>query len=166
MKQVSTEIEQLQNGAGRLVQTLEQSSLDVWASGTSGFGRSRDKTVSYYVKGLIIAFLLDARIRHASEGKHSLDDMMRLAYKRYGGENGFTPEQFRVTAQEIAGTDLKEWFRKAISSTEELDYRRHSTGMACGLATRLPQTRRRQTNRRPPGSSKFAKTLPNLRRTT
>ena len=27
-----------------------------------------------------------------------------------------------MTAQEIAGTDLKEWFRKTISSTEELDY--------------------------------------------
>ena len=47
---------------------------------------------------------------------------MKLAYKRYGGDRGFTPEQFRLTAQEIAGVDLKEWFRKNISSTEELDY--------------------------------------------
>ena len=47
---------------------------------------------------------------------------MRLAYKLYGGERGFTPEQFRLTAEEIAGVDLKEWFRKTISSTEELDY--------------------------------------------
>jgi hypothetical protein len=47
---------------------------------------------------------------------------MRLAYKRYAGERGFTPEQFRLTAEEVAGGDLKDWFRKAISSTEELDY--------------------------------------------
>ncbi len=47
---------------------------------------------------------------------------MRLAYKLYGGERGFTAEQFRVAAEEIAGVDLKEWFRKTISSTDELDY--------------------------------------------
>ena len=35
---------------------------------------------------------------------------------------GFTPEQFRKTAEEVAGVDLKEWFRKAVSSVEELDY--------------------------------------------
>ena len=119
---VSADIEQLQNSPGRLVQSLEQSSLDVWSSGTSGIGRNREKTVNYYVKGLIVGFLLDARIQHATEGKKTLDTLMKLAYKRYGGERGFTPEQFRATAEEVAGTDLKEWFRKTISSTEELDY--------------------------------------------
>ena len=47
---------------------------------------------------------------------------MRLAYKRYSGDRGFTPDQFRATAEEVAGRDLKEWFRKSVSSTEELDY--------------------------------------------
>ena len=47
---------------------------------------------------------------------------MRLAYERYAGERGFTPQQFRTAAGEVAGVDLTEWFRKAISSTEELDY--------------------------------------------
>jgi hypothetical protein len=28
----------------------------------------------------------------------------------------------RTTAEEVAGVDLQEWFRKALSSTEELDY--------------------------------------------
>lgn len=119
---VSAHIDSLQNSPGRLVQSLEQSSLDVWSSGTSGVGRNRDKTVDYYVKGPIVGFLLDARIQLATGGKKSLDDLMRLAYKLYGGERGFTAEQFRVAAEEIAGVDLKEWFRKTISSTDELDY--------------------------------------------
>ncbi len=119
---VSSLIDRLQNSPGRLVQSLEQSSLDVWSSGVSGIGRNRDNKVSYYEKGLIVGFLLDARIQHATAGKKSLDDLMRQAYKLYGGERGFTPEQFRLTAQEIAGADLKEWFRKNVSSTEELDY--------------------------------------------
>ena len=87
----------------------------------SGVGSS-PTTVSYYIKGPIAGFLLDARIRRATEGKKSLDDLMRLAYGRYSGEHGFTADQFRKAAEEVAGIDLKEWFRKAISSPEDLDY--------------------------------------------
>jgi predicted metalloprotease with PDZ domain len=119
---LSSHIDQVQNSPGRLVQSLEQSSLDVWSSGVSGVRRDRNKTVDYYAKGPIVGFLLDARIQRATSGKKSLDDVMRQAYKLYAGERGFTPDEFRLTAQGIAGADLKEWFRKNISSTEELDY--------------------------------------------
>jgi len=119
---LSSHIAQLQNAPGRLLQTLEQSSLDVWSSGTSGVGRDSATKVSYYVKGPVVGFLLDAKIQRATGGKKSLDDVMRLAYKRYSGERGFTPEQFRKIAEEMAGVDLKDWFGKAISSVEELDY--------------------------------------------
>jgi predicted metalloprotease with PDZ domain len=119
---MSSHIGQLQTAPGRLVQTLEQASLDVWSSGTSGVGRDRASTVSYYVKGPVVGFLLDARIRRLTADKQSFDDVMRLAYKRYSGERGFTAEEFRKTAEEIAGVDLKEWFRRALASTEELDY--------------------------------------------
>ncbi|MEW6207182.1 MAG: hypothetical protein AB1631_02375 [Acidobacteriota bacterium] len=120
---LSSQIEQLQNTPGRLVQTLEQSSLEVWSTPTSGLAQSNSaNTVSYYLKGPIAGFLLDAKIRRATNDKKSLDDVMRLAYRRYSRARGFTAEQFRATAEEIAGIDLKEWFRRAISSTEELDY--------------------------------------------
>jgi predicted metalloprotease with PDZ domain len=119
---MSSHITSVQNSPGRLVQTLEQSSLDVWTAGTSGVGQDPNTTVSYYEKGPIVAFLLDARIRRLTNGRKSLDDAMRLAYKRYSGARGFTPAQFRATMEEVAGTDLQEWFRRAIGSTEELDY--------------------------------------------
>jgi predicted metalloprotease with PDZ domain len=118
---MSTSIRQLQQSPGRLVQTLEQSSWDVWTNSMSGVNPNAT-TVSYYVKGAVVAFLLDARIRRATGGARSLDDVMRLAYERYAGARGFTPEEFRATAEEVAGTDLREWFRKALASTEELDY--------------------------------------------
>jgi predicted metalloprotease with PDZ domain len=119
---ISGHIGQLQTAPGRLVQTLEQSSLDVWSGGTSGVGRNRSTTVSYYVKGPVVGFLLDAKIRHATGDKKGFDDAMRLAYTRYAGERGFTAEQFRATTEEIAGLNLKEWFHHALASTEELDY--------------------------------------------
>ncbi len=119
---MSSSISQLQNSPGRLVQTLEQSSLDVWSSGTSGVARDRSKSVSYYVKGPVVGLLLDAKIRRATGDRKSLDDVMRLAYQQYAGDHGFTPDQFRAAAEEVAGIDLNDWFKKAISSTEELDY--------------------------------------------
>ncbi len=122
LSMLSANISSLQNSPGRLKQTLEQASIDVWNSGTSGVGRDAKNLISYYVKGPVAGFLLDARIQRVTGGRKSLDDVMRLAYKRYSGARGFTPEQFRKTAEDVAGVDLKEWFRNAISSVEELDY--------------------------------------------
>ncbi len=118
---LSSAIRQLQTQPGRLVQTVEQSSYDVWTNSLSGI-RPDSTTVSYYIKGQVLGFLLDARVRRATAGRRSLDDVMRLAYRRYAGPIGFTPEQFQETASEVAGMDLEEWFRLAIASTEELDY--------------------------------------------
>ena len=122
LSRLSSNIGQLQSAPGRLLQTLEQASLDVWNSGTSGIGRDTATKVSYYVKGPVVGFLLDAKIQRVTRGKKNLGDVMRLAYKRYSGERGFTAEQFVQTTEEVAGVDLKEWFRKALASTEELDY--------------------------------------------
>ena len=119
---LSSNITSLQNSPGRLKQTLEQASLDVWTSGTSGVGRDPQNLLSYYVKGPVVGWLLDAKIQRATAGKKSLDDVMRLALKRYGGARGFTPEQFRQTAENVAGIDLKAAFRSWLASTEELDY--------------------------------------------
>jgi predicted metalloprotease with PDZ domain len=121
LARLSGNIGRLQASPGRLKQTLEQASLDVWTSSFSGLGGD-NKTVSYYVKGPVVAFLLDAKVRQETKGARSLDDVMRLAYERYSGAKGFTSEKFRKTAEDVTGIDLEAWFKKAIGSTEELDY--------------------------------------------
>ena len=89
---LSSAIRRLQDSPGRLLQSLEQSSLEVWTNSNSGVGAA-PTTVSYYVKGQVVGFLLDARIRVATEGRRGFGDVMRLAYQRYGGDRGFTPEE-------------------------------------------------------------------------
>jgi predicted metalloprotease with PDZ domain len=84
--------------------------------------RDTDNAVSYYVKGPVVGFLLDARIRRATDGKRSLDDVMRMAYDRYSGPQGFTPEEFVAVAEEVSGVDLDDWFHHHLDSTKELDY--------------------------------------------
>ncbi len=119
---LSSSIRAVQTSPGRLVQTLDQASLDVWGEGGSGIGQNRDSTVSYYDKGVAVGFLLDARIRHDTDGRKGLGDVMRLAYERYSGARGYTPEQFQRTADEVAGRSLGGFFHRVLATTEELDY--------------------------------------------
>ena len=74
------------------------------------------------MKGSILGWLLDARVQHATNGRKSFDDVMRLAYERYSGARGFTPSDFAAVASEVAGTDLTAFFNKSLRTTEELDY--------------------------------------------
>jgi len=112
----------LQNTPGRLVTPLEQNSYDAWIKLYHSDENTQNTAISYYTKGEIVGLLLDAKIRKATGGAKSLDDVMRLAYQRYSGDHGYTPEQIRATASEVAGADLSEWFTTALDTTKELDY--------------------------------------------
>lgn len=111
----------LQSSPGRLLQSVERSSLEVWSNSLSGVNAGPG-TVSYYNKGQVIGLLLDAKIRRATNGRRSFDDAIRLAYRRYGAERGYTTDQLRRTFEEVAGVPLATWYQSAVSSTDELDY--------------------------------------------
>jgi len=122
LRSLSETIGHLQETPGRLVQPVESASFDAWIKLYRPNENSSNTSISYYTKGDVIGFLLDARIRKATQDRKSLDDVMRLAYERYSGRRGYTPEQFRQVASEVAGQDLDPWFHKALETTEELDY--------------------------------------------
>lgn len=122
LRAMSSAIGQLQTTPGRLVQPVETSSFDTWIKLYRPNENSGNTSISYYTKGEVIGLLLDARIRKVTNGAKSLDDVMVLAYKRYGGAKGFTPEEFRRTASEVAGSDLSAWFKDVLETTKELDY--------------------------------------------
>jgi predicted metalloprotease with PDZ domain len=122
LDELSTHIETLQNTPGRLVTSAAMSSYDTWIKQYRPDENTPNTTVNYYPKGAVIAFLLDARIRHATNGEKSLDDGMRLAYERYSGAQGYTVEQFYRTMSEVAGIDLRPWFAQTAESAGELDY--------------------------------------------
>jgi predicted metalloprotease with PDZ domain len=122
LEDVSDTIELLQTTPGRLVQSAEMASFDAWIKYYRPDENSNNTSISYYTKGTVIAFLLDAKIRKATNGSKSLDDVMRTAYQRFSGPKGYTPEEFRAVAEQIAGVSLTSFWESSVESTRELDY--------------------------------------------
>jgi predicted metalloprotease with PDZ domain len=122
LEELSDNIEQVQTRPGRLVTPVGMASYDTWIKQYRPDENTANTSIDYYPKGAVIAFLLDAKIRKATNGAKSLDDAMRLAYQRYSGAKGYTLDQFYGTMNEVAGIDLKPWFHSAVDTTDELDY--------------------------------------------
>jgi predicted metalloprotease with PDZ domain len=102
---------------GRLVQTLEQSSSQM-------FDRlPADRKVDYYVKGPVVGLVLDADIRQHTNGKKSMDDVMRLEYRRWSGARGYTAADFARTMSDAAGFDVGPLLHSLVATTAEVDYR-------------------------------------------
>jgi len=122
LEALSNQIEALQTTPGRLVQSAAMASYDAWVKQYRPDENSPNVSISYYTKGAVIAFVLDGKIRKATSGTKSLDDVMRAAYEKYSGAHGFTPEQFRQVAEQVSGLNLQEFWKNAVEGTGELDY--------------------------------------------
>ena len=122
LEALSRRIRGLQTTPGRAVQSVTLASWDAWIKFYRNDENSRNSSVSYYTKGAVVGFLLDVRIRAATGGARSLDDVLRRAYARYSGDRGFTPAEFRAAAEAVAGAPLSGWFAHALDSTGELEY--------------------------------------------
>jgi predicted metalloprotease with PDZ domain len=119
---ISNQIENLQNTPGRLVQSVEQASFDAWIKYYRPDENSPNVAVSYYTKGAVLGFLLDAKIRAATKGEKSLDDVMRTAFAKFSGARGFTPDEFRAVAEQVSGVSLASFWATAVEGKAELDY--------------------------------------------
>ncbi len=91
--------------------SLEAVSLDSWLDWTAPYLTFR----TYYVKGSLAALDLDLRIRRASGGKHSLDDLMRTLLEDPDlARLGYTPADLRFQAARLAGGSLDAWFEETV----------------------------------------------------
>ena len=119
---LSRAVEEVQTTPGRLVQPVTLASWDAWIKAYRPDENLANTAIDYYSKGAVIAFLLDMRLRRASDDGWTLDDVMRRAYQLYSGPRGFTDEQFIAVVREIGGAATADWLRRVTSTTAELDY--------------------------------------------
>lgn len=89
-------------------------------------------SLSYYLKGELIALNLDLLIRGWTRGQRSLDDVMRRAYDEfylkspnasyYLKGRGYTIDDFARVTSEVAGRDMTEWFARYVRGVDPLPY--------------------------------------------
>ena len=123
---LSEQVRSLQTTPGRLEQPVEAASFDAWIKYYRTDENTPNTAISYYVKGAVIGFLLDAHVRRLTDGAKSLDDVMRLMRSRFSGEKGFSREDVRTVVAEVAGAsharDIRAWMTRALETTAELDH--------------------------------------------
>jgi predicted metalloprotease with PDZ domain len=104
---------------GRRRQTIEESSFDAWIKFYKPDENSPNSVVSYYSKGAMIALALDLEIRLKTAGRHSLDDVMRALWKKYGMESsrGLAEGGLEQIVEDVTGQNLDEFFKQALRTT-------------------------------------------------
>ena len=123
LRAVAENIDKEDNRPGRKVMSLETSSWLAWTKLYLADEDFINTGVSYYSRGAQVGLLLDARIRALSGGRRSLDDAIKLAYKRHGWPKpGFAERGFEAICEEIAGRKLTRFWHAHVQGTRELDY--------------------------------------------
>ncbi|THF67466.1 M61 family metallopeptidase [Pseudothauera nasutitermitis] len=108
-------------GAGRLRQSVAESSFDAWTKYYRQDENAPNAIVSYYAKGALIALALDLRLRAESAGGRSLDDVMRLLWRRHGQTGvGVAEDGVFAAVGEIGGEALARWLRRVVEGTQDL----------------------------------------------
>ncbi|HEX2091513.1 MAG TPA: PDZ domain-containing protein, partial [Longimicrobiaceae bacterium] len=127
----------LEGTPGRFAQTLEEASFDAWIKYYRQDENAPNSQISYYLKGAMVALLLDLRIRELTGGAKSLDDVVLLLWERYGKRDvGFPEGGIQDLVEEVCGDRLDAFFDAYLRTTEELDFDRYLA--AAGLERAAP----------------------------
>ena len=125
----------IENAAGSRLTSADESSLSASYIDDAPHAQRTDlgnTAISYYPKGELIALVLDLIIRGRTNGKASLDDVMRKMYDEfylrssnnsyYLRGRGYTPEDLQRVASEVSGVDLTEFFERYTRTPQVLPY--------------------------------------------
>lgn len=123
---LSESLTQHMSCTARLRQSLAESSFDAWIKYYKPDGNRPNAVVSYYVKGGLVAMALDAHIRRMSKNEHSLDDVLRYAYRQFveaGSDYAGLDEDFiGELIWEATGVDVTDQLQAWVYGCEEPDY--------------------------------------------
>ena len=124
LRVVAGDISGVENAPGNRVQSAAESSFDAWIKYYRPNENSANSTVSYYSKGAVLGSLLNLAILASTDGQRSMDDLMRYLYGEYykKQKRGFTDDEFRKAAEQIAGKPLADFFDNGVNGTGPLNY--------------------------------------------
>jgi predicted metalloprotease with PDZ domain len=149
LDRMAGEVRALREDPGRKLMSAESSSFHAWFYDRSPQMQETNfanTTISYYNKGAILGMLLDLKIRSATHGEKSLDDVMRLMYRKfyerpattyYLPGRGYTEKDVLDAVSQVSGSDFAPFFQQYIAGTAPLPYEEvlAKAGLALHIAT-------------------------------
>jgi predicted metalloprotease with PDZ domain len=120
LKSLSSSITATMNRQGAYHQSLHEASFDAWIKEYRPNENSINSQISYYLKGAVVAAILDIEIIKATNGQKNLDDLMKYLYNNFylKQNKGFTDAEFYAAINTVAGKniDMKYWVEQANSA--------------------------------------------------
>ncbi len=131
---LAREIRQFHQEPGRRLMSAEQSSFDAWfydrapQMQETNFANS---TISYYNKGAVLGLLLDLELRERTDGRKSLDDVLRSMYQEfyeappstyYLPGKGYTEQDILDALNRVSGGGFTSFFKNYVEGTDPLPY--------------------------------------------
>lgn len=87
-----------------------------------GPGALGDNTASPHLQGELIGAMLDLEIRHATSGRKSMDDVMRLMLARFSGQRGFTSRDVEHVVAEVCACHVSKFFDNYVLGANPIDF--------------------------------------------
>lgn len=111
------------NRPGARLQSLEGASFDAWVKFNKPTPDSANSTVSFYSKGALVNFLLDADIRASSGNAASLDGVMRALNERFplAGTTTYDNDSILTILRELTRKDYSSFFDSYVRGTAPID---------------------------------------------
>ncbi len=107
---------------GRHARSLEVASFLAWVDLYQPFEETPNQSVSYYLKGNLVAMCLDLEIRHRTGTRASLETVLRTLWDEYGRTGrGVEEDALLPVANRSTGLDLAPFFERYVRGTDELD---------------------------------------------
>ena len=88
-------------------------------------GSLGDYSASTHLQGEVLGAMLDLIVRDATEGRRSMDDVMRAMLERYSGERGFTGQDIERTVAEVCGCDVARFFENHVRGEQAIEFDRY-----------------------------------------
>ena len=129
------QITEVENAPGSKLMSAEESSLSapfIDDAPQSQQTNLANTSISYYAKGESLGVVLDLLIRGKTNGKTSLDEVMRRMYDEiylkspnasyYLRGRGYQNEDFEASVSQVAGSEMSDFFKRYVRGVETPPY--------------------------------------------
>ncbi len=129
LRELSKQFQKHFDNPGRFAYSVAQSSYDTWLDGYVPGVPGRK--VSIYTEGCLLAFVMDAKIRKATNNKRGIEEVMKRLYYNFAQNNkGYKEKDFIDQLKNICGYSFQDFFNDYVHGTtpyetillEALDY--------------------------------------------